>query len=186
MRVHMWAFRAHNPLFPCAYLVMYFMCKRWVTFFLRTLDHCLLHHYIHWWFDCCPWLELSRLVLIYFLLIYLFFSWYLIRLTNIVLCLYQFTFCVGYFPHIILIHPTDSSIFFLSSLSSLIYPSWILSSSPIYSYWMSSWFMRFFVHVAFYTREYEFWSLDILSLVFFHFFHPITRAYVLSRVIRPP
>ena len=56
-------------------------------------------------FDYSPWLDLSGLVLIHFLSIYLFFSWYLIR----------------YFPHIILIHSISSSIFFFSSFFSLIY-----------------------------------------------------------------
>ena len=41
--------------------------------FLETSDHYLLHHYIHWWFDCFSWLDLSGLVLIHFPSIYLFF-----------------------------------------------------------------------------------------------------------------
>ena len=52
---------------------------------------------------------------------HLFISWYFIHLAYIVLCSYRFTFPVRYFPHIILIHPISSSIFFISSLSSLIY-----------------------------------------------------------------
>ena len=140
--------------------------------FLGTQDHCLLHHYIHWWFNCSSWLDLSGLVLIHFLSIYLFLSWYFIRLAYIVLCSYRFTFCVWYFPHIILIHPISSLIFFISSLSSLIYSSRILSSSPIYSYWTSSnpWFMRLSTHIAFYSRGYGVLSLGLLSLVFLHFF----------------
>ena len=120
---------------------------------LRTLNHCLLHQSIRWWFDCFLWLDLSRSVLIHFPLIYLFFSWYLIHLAYIDLYSYQFTFYVRYFPHIILVHPISSSILFISSLSSLIYSSWILSSSSIYSYWTSSdpWFMRLHSHIAFYT-----------------------------------
>ena len=119
-----------------------------------------------------------QLMLIHFPLIYLFFSWYLICLVYIALCMYQFTFHVRYFPHIILIHPTNSLIFFLS----------FLSSSPIYSYWTSldPWFMRFSTHIAFYTWGYGFLSLGILSLVSFHFFHPITLAYISSHILRPP
>ena len=128
--------------------------------FLGTLDYCLLHQSIRWWFDCSSCLDLSKLVFIHFPSIYLFFSWYLICLAYIILCSYRFTFYVQYFLHIILMHLIDDSIFFFSLLS-LIYSSYIISSSPIYSYWttLGPWLMRFFVHVAFYTRGYEILSL---------------------------
>ena len=131
--------------------------------FLGTSNYFLLHQSIHWWFDCLSWLDLSRSVLIHFPSIYLFLSWHFIRLAYIVLCSYRFALCVRYFPHIILIHPISSSIFFIFSLSSLIYSSWILSSSPIYSYWTSSypWFMILSTHIAFYTWGYEVLSLGI-------------------------
>ena len=64
---------------------------------LRTLNHCLLHQSIRWWFDCFLWLDLSRSVLIHFPSIYLFFSWYLIHLAYIDLYSYQFTFYVRFF-----------------------------------------------------------------------------------------
>ena len=102
--------------------------------FLGTSNYFLLHQSIHWWFDCLSWLDLSRSVLIHFPFIYLFFSWYLIHLAYIDLHSYRFTFYIQYFPHIILVHPISNLILFLSSLSSLIYSSWILSPSPIYSY----------------------------------------------------
>ena len=104
--------------------------------FLWIPNHCLFHHYIHWWFDCSLWLDLSGLVLIHFPSIYLFISWYFIRLAYIVFCSYRFTFPIQYFPHIILIYPINSSMFFISSLPSLIYLSWIISSSSIWIYWM--------------------------------------------------
>ena len=103
--------------------------------FLGTLDYCLLYQFIRWWFDCSSWLDLSKSVLIHFPLIDLFFSWYLIRLAYIVFCSYRFTFPIQYFPHIILIYPINSSMFFISSLPSLIYLSWIISSSSIWIYW---------------------------------------------------
>ena len=43
------------------------------------------------------------------------FVLYFIRLAYIVFCSYRFTFRVQYFPHIILVHPIDSSIFFFFS-----------------------------------------------------------------------
>ena len=124
--------------------------------FLGTPNHCPPHHYINWWFDRSLWHDLIGLMLIHFPSIYLFFSWYFIPLGYIVLCTYRFIFHVWYFSHIILLHPISNSILFLSSLSSLIYSFWILSSSLIYSYWTSSdsWFVRLSAHIAFYTRGY--------------------------------
>ena len=108
-----------------------FLClSRYVSYvwetndiFLGTLNYCLFHQSIRWWFDCFSWLDLSRSMLAHFPLIYLFFSWYLIHLTYIDLHSYRFTFYVLYFRHIILVHPISSSILFISSLSSLIYSS---------------------------------------------------------------
>ena len=99
-------------IFLCLYCYVFYV-RETSDLFLETLDHCLLHHYIHWWFDCSSWLDLSGLVLIHFPLIFLFLSWYFIHLAYIVLCSYWFTFRVWYFPYIILIHPITSSIFFI-------------------------------------------------------------------------
>ena len=158
MRVRMWAFR-HPPFLIPILLCILHVRDKWP--FPRDSDHCLLHQSIHWWFGCSSWLGLSRSMLIHFPFIYLFFWWYMIRLAYIDLHSYWFTFYIRYFPHIFLIHPISNSIFFISSLSSLTYSSWILPSSPIYSYWTSSdpWFMRLFAHIAFYTRGYEVLSL---------------------------
>ena len=91
-------------------------------------------------------------MLIHFPLIYLFLSWYFIRLGYIVFCTYRFIFRVQYFPHIIFVHPINNSIFFISSISSSIHSSWILSSSLIYSYWTFSdpWFVRLYVEGLFF------------------------------------
>ena len=112
-------------IFLCLSCYVFYM---WETsdIFLGTLDYCLLYQFIRWWFDCSSWLDLSRLVLIHFPLIYSFFSWYLIRLAYIDLRSYRFTSCIRYFPDIILIHSIDSSIFFLFSFSLLIFSSWTL------------------------------------------------------------
>ena len=131
MRVRMWAFR-HPPFLIPILLCILHVRDKWP--FPRDSDHCLLHQSIHWRFGCSSWLGLSRSMLIHFPSICLFLLWYFIHLAYIVLCSYQFTFRVRYFPHIILILSISSSILFIYSLSSLIYSSWILSSSPIYSY----------------------------------------------------
>ena len=115
----LWKFVCELSKAFTTYCLSHYVLYVWETsdLFLGTPDHFLLHHYIHWWFDRSPWLDLSKSLRIHFLLISLFLSWYLIRLVYIVLCLYRFTFLVRYFAHIILIHPINSSIFFLYFLS---------------------------------------------------------------------
>ena len=99
------------PSSPCAYLVYVFYVWETNDLFLGTPDHCLLHHYIYRWFDYSLWIDLRWSVLICLLLIYLFFSWYLICLTYIVICSYIITFYVRYFPHITIIHLISNSIY---------------------------------------------------------------------------
>ena len=122
-------------------------------------------------------------MLIHFPSIYLFISWYFIRLAYIVLHPYLFIFRVRYFPHITLVHPISSSILFISSLSSLIYSSWILSSSlihsigrpQIHSLWDSLYILHF-IHegMGFYHWLFEPNFLSFLSPYY------LSRCYVLS------
>ena len=51
----------------------YVLCVRDRWPFPRDFDFCLLHHYIHQWFDYFQWLDLSISLLIHF--IYYFFLW---------------------------------------------------------------------------------------------------------------
>ena len=95
--------------------------------FLWTSDHCLLHHYIHWWFDYSPWLDLSRSMLIHFS-----FDLFVLLMVIHSSCLNCLLFILIYIPCSIFstdhfIYPIGSSIFFFSSLSSLIHSFWILS-----------------------------------------------------------
>ena len=57
-----------------------------------------------------------------------------------------------------------------------------------YSHWAPSgpWLLRFSIHVAFHTWGHGFLIIEYLDLVFLHFYHPITLAYVTSHVLRPP
>ena len=169
MRVCMRAFR-HPPILVSISLCILHVRDKWpFPGDSGSLSSPSLHTLVIWLF---PWLDLSGLVIIHFLSIYLFLSWYFIDLAYIVLCSYRFIFRVRYFPHIILMHPINNSIFFIYSISSLIHSSWILSSSLIYSYWTSldPWFAWLSTHIAFYTRGYEILSLGLLSLVSIHFF----------------
>ena len=114
-------------------------------------------------FDYSPWLDLSGL-LIHFLSIYLFFSSYLIRLVYIVLYSYWFTFCIQYFPHIILIHSISSSILFFSSFSSLIYWYffflfyWYIYGRPqIHGLWDSLHVLHF-IHEGMRVYHWDYWA----------------------------
>ena len=144
--------------------------------FPRTPDFFPLYHFIHWWFDCFLCLDLSGSMLICFLLISLFFSFYLICLIFIILRSYWFT--------------SVFNIFFASFLYILL-TIWCFSITIFWlvcSCWTSlgSYLMRFSVHIAFYTWGYGIFIIGYLSLVSFHFFYPIALAYITSYVLRPP
>ena len=89
---------------------------------------------------------------------------------------YTDLFQVWYFLCIILAYFISSLIFLIVSLLIL------------YLHWAPSgpWLMSFSIHVAFYTWGHGFFIIGYLSLVSFHFYYPITLAYVTSCVLRPP
>ena len=62
----------------------------------------------------------------------------------------------------------------------------IVSLLIFYSHWAPSgpWLTNSSIHVAFYTRGHGFLIIEYLGLVSFHFYYPITLAYVMSRVLR--
>ena len=62
----------------------------------------------------------------------------------------------------------------------------IVSLLIFYSHWAPSgpWLTNSSIHVAFYTRGHGFLIIEYLGLVSFHFYYPITLAYVISRVLR--
>ena len=102
----------------------------------------------------------------------------LIHLLRFTLCPFLTTthFQVCYSLCIIITHLIISLIFFIASL--------LLS----YSHWAPSgpWLTRFSVHVALNTWGHGFFIIGYLNLVSLHFYHPITLAYVTSRILRPP
>ena len=110
----------------CLSRYVFYVCET-SDIFLGTSDHCLLHHYIHWWFDYSPWLDLSRSMLIHFS-----FDLFVLLMVIHSSCLNCLLFILIYIPCSIFstdhfIYPIGSSIFFFSSLSSLIHSFWILS-----------------------------------------------------------
>ena len=140
--------------------------------FLGTPDHCFLHHYIHWWFDRSPWLDLSGLVLIHFPLIYLFLSWYFIRLGYIVLCTYRFIFRVQYFStrHSYTSHQQfDILHFFFFITNIFIFDSFFLTDIFTLDVLKSIVYETLCTYCILYTRVWDF-TLGLLSLVSNHFF----------------
>ena len=83
---------------------------------------------------------------------------------------------VWHSTYIVLTYPAIRSFFFITSLS--------MSRSC----WAHSgpWLTSFSIHVAFHIWGHGFLIIGYLSLVSFHFYYPITLAYVTSRVLRPP
>ena len=59
--------------------------------FLGTPYHCLLHYYMHRWFDCSPWHDLRGSVLIWFPFDLFFFSFYPFTLSSL-FCFFWFTY----------------------------------------------------------------------------------------------
>ena len=144
----------------------------------ETLDHYPFHYFIHWWCDFAPCFYLSWSSLFSCLLCSHYNPFITFDLSHFFwpscpsLAMIYFRFDI----RIILTHLIISSFLFIDFLPSL------------FSHWtcLGSYLIRPSIHVALYTRGYGFWSLGILSIVSFHFFHLITLAYVSSCVLRPP
>ena len=140
---------------------------------LGFLDPCHIRHYIHFYVTYLHALMQAD----HHLLSYLFVFFYFCSITP---------FC-----------STSSNSFLFSSylmfdLGSIptLY-SCLLDMSFIYYHFfvwepLGPWLMMFSTHWVSCMRGMGIISLGSLSLVSFHFFHPITLAYVTSRVWRPP
>ena len=146
---------------------------------LRTPSHCPFHHHIHYWRDytsCLIWVDhhLSSHIHCFVVIV-------------IVACDSSHSLHILFFPYsdpsrfrcslrIIITHVTISSFCSICLLIDIIFTLGILRS------------MARGVHYTCCISYMRAWVLIIgyLSLVSFHFYHPITLAYVTSRVLRPP
>ena len=79
--------------------------------------------------------------------------------------------------HIIITHITISSFYFICLLIHIIFTLGILKSMTHGIYYTCC---------ISYIRAWFFFIIGYLSLVFLHFYHLITLAYVTSHVLRPP
>ena len=145
---------------------------------LGALGHCPFHHYIHCWCDftsCWIWANHHSSLCFFASPSFLFFAFDSSSSSHPLFEAYSDPFQVWYSLYITITHLIINLICFIASL--------LLSS-----HWASSgpWHTRFFVHVAFHTRGHGFFIIGYLSIVSLHLCHPITLAYVTSRVLRPP
>ena len=141
---------------------------------LGALGHCPFYHYIHFLcdFHSVFWFELIIIPLYVFIVSPSSSLLLSIHPLHFSFCFFPYNdlFQVWYFLCIILIHLFISLICFIVSLLIL------------YSHYApsSSWLMRFSVHEG---MGFDHW---VFELSFPSYIHPITLAYVSSRVLRPP
>ena len=140
---------------------------------LRFLDPWHIHHYIH------------------------FYVTYLHALMQVDHHSLFYLFVFFYLYFIPPFHSTSSDFFLFSSClmfdlgsvptlySCLFDMSIPLSSLFVWGY-LGPWLMIFSTHCISCMKGMGIVSLGFFSLVSFRFFHPITSAYIMSRVLRPP
>ena len=154
----------------------YYVLYVWKTseLFLGTLDFCLFHHYIHWWFDCFPWLDLSISMLIHFFLWSICFSH-----GN------SFVLPTLFFIHVDLHFVFDIFLFFSFIIDIVILDSFFFIDILILDVLKNMVHEIFCTYCILYTRVWDF-IIRIIELSFSSFIHLITLAYVTSQVLRPP
>ena len=174
----MWAF--WDPI-SFVFTLSYFFKSETSNLLLGTPGHCPVHHYVCCWCDfppCLIWVD--HCSFLYYLLHhhFPFCSWFVILISPLAFFFPYHTLLlpVWHSTYIVLTYPAIRSFFFITSLS-MSHSCWA-HSSP--------WLTSFSIHVAFHIWGHGFLIIGYLSLVSFHFYYPITLAYVTSRVLRPP
>ena len=146
--------------------------------FIRVFRSWSYPPFHHWWYDF-PLLYWYGLIIIHSTFLWPYFvSHHLfpdLRSTFYPFPTYWYTFMIRYFLHIIhMFHWWSDHLSFL--LFHHRYFIWL----PL-----GPWLMRFFYALHLVHKGMGL-IIGYLSLVSFHFFHPITLAYFTSRVLRPP
>ena len=155
---------------------------------LGTPDHCLLHHYIHWWFDYSPWLAFD------WISAHSFFLWYICSSHGI-----SFALATLFFVHIGLY-----SVFNIFHTSFLYIPSTIRYSLFLLfhhryihlGFFLPHWYIHIgrpqihglwdSMHILHFIHKGMRFHNGIIEPSFHSFLHFITLAYVTSWVLRPP
>ena len=148
--------------------------------FLRTPSHCPFHHYIHYWCDftsCLIWVDHHLSSHIHCFAVVFIVACDSSHSLHILFSPFSNPSRVRYSLHIIITHITISSFCFISLLIDIIFKLGILRS------------MAHGIHYTCcisYMRACFFLIIGYLGLVSFHFYYPITLAYVTSHALRPP
>ena len=146
---------------------------------LRVLGHCLFHHYVRCWCNftlCSIWVDHYSYLCSLFHHHPRFCFWFILFISPLIPYLQWPRFRVWYSLHIIIIHLVISSVFLHCIITFTMFTVGIFRSMA---------------HEIFYTcciLYMRAWVLIIgyLGLVFLHFYHPITLAFVTSWVLRAP
>ena len=163
--------------FLCIHFVVYFESEM-SDLLLGALGHCPFHRYVHYWYDfisCLIWVDhySSSCSLLHYHSHFCF--WFILFISPLVFFL---TATHSRFDTLFASFYTSHYQFDLLHCLTIV----MITSLGI---------LRFMTHEIFYTcciLYMRAWVLIIgyLGLVFLHFYHPITLAYVTSRVLRPP
>ena len=156
--------------------------------FLGTPDRCLLHHYIHWWFDYSPWLDFEWISAHSFS-----FDIFVPLMVFHSPCLHCSLFISIYIPcSIFSTHHSYTSHrqfdilhFFSFSIDIFILDSFFLTDIFILDILRSMIYETLCTYCILYTRVWGF-IFGIVEPSFHSFLHLITLAYVMSLVLRPP
>ena len=146
---------------------------------LRTSSQCPFHHYIHYWCDftsCLIWVDHHLSSYIHCFAVIFTVACDSSHSLHVLFSSYSNPSRVRYSLRIIITHIAINSFCFICPLIDIIFTLGILRS------------MAHGIHYTCCISYMRAWVLIMgyLSLVFFHFYHPITLAYVTSRVLRPP
>ena len=167
-----------RPFIICFH-VSYILRVRWVTFLLGALCHCHFHHYIHWWCDftlCWIWADHHSFSCSLLYHHSRFRFWFIHCVSPLVLFLQW---------------PISRFVALFASSLHILLSIWF-SSLPRYCYHIHIGYPRvhgsrdFLYMLHFIYEGMGFFIIGYLGLVSFHFYHPITLTYVMSRVLRPP
>ena len=180
--VRYWEFVCELSEIPWLFVLLchiYFV-REMSDLLIRTLSHCPFHHYIHYWCDftpCLIWVDHHLFSHIHcFAVVFFIVACDSSHSLHVLFSSYSNPSRVWYSLCIIIPHITISSFCFICLLIDIIFTLGILRSR----------LMGFTIHVAFHIWGHGFLIIGYLSLVSFHFYYPITLAYVTSCVLRPP
>ena len=179
--VRYWEFVCELSEIPWLFVLLchiYFV-REMSNLLLRRLSHCHFHHYIHYWCDftsCLISVDHHFSSYIHCSAVIFIVACVSPHSLHVLFSSYSNPSRVRYSLRIIITHIIISSFCFICLLIDIIFTLGILRS------------MAHEIHYICCILYMRAWVLIIgyLGLVFLHFYHPITLAFVTSWVLRPP